>query len=644
MRITDLLDKRSISLSGAPTSKREALDQMVELMAKSGKIDDTEAYRKAVYAREEESTTGIGEGLAIPHGKCDAVNAPGLAAMVIKDGVDFDALDGAPVSLIFLIAAPNTEDNVHLDVLSKLSVLMMDEDFANSLRNATSPEEFMAIIDKADDEKAGIDERLAETSISEDSANSSEAPSFKLLAVTGCPTGIAHTYMAAEGIEKAAKERGCAVKIETRGSGGAKNVLTAQEIADADCIIIAADTQVPMDRFDGKPLIECQVSDGISKAGELLDRAMNGDAPIYHAASGSSKDSQTAKSGGGAGHQIYTQLMNGVSHMLPFVVGGGILIALAFLIDGLSVDMNSLAVADRANFGTITPIAAWFKTLGGVAFGFMLPILAGYIAMAIGDRPALVLGFAGGMIASSGKSGFLGALVAGFVAGYVILLLRKICDKLPEALEKIAPVLIYPVVGLLIMGLLMTFIVEPVMGGINTALNNALAGMGGSSKILLGMILGGMMSIDMGGPFNKAAYVFGTAAIAAGNYDIMAAVMIGGMTPPCAIALATILFKKKFTKTERESGPTNFIMGLAFITEGAIPYAAADPLHVLPSCIVGSGLAGALSMAFGCTLMAPHGGIFVFPVVGNALMYLVALVAGIAASTVLLGILKKDVE
>ena len=644
MRITDLLDKRSISLSGAPTSKREALDQMVELMAKSGKIDDTEAYRKAVYAREEESTTGIGEGLAIPHGKCDAVNAPGLAAMVIKDGVDFDALDGAPVSLIFLIAAPNTEDNVHLDVLSKLSVLMMDEDFANSLRNATSPEEFMAIIDKADDEKAGIDERLAETSISEDSANSSEAPSFKLLAVTGCPTGIAHTYMAAEGIEKAAKERGCAVKIETRGSGGAKNVLTAQEIADADCIIIAADTQVPMDRFDGKPLIECQVSDGISKAGELLDRAMNGDAPIYHAASGSSKDSQTTKSGGGAGHQIYTQLMNGVSHMLPFVVGGGILIALAFLIDGLSVDMNSLAVADRANFGTITPIAAWFKTLGGVAFGFMLPILAGYIAMAIGDRPALVLGFAGGMIASGGKSGFLGALVAGFVAGYVILLLRKICDKLPEALEKIAPVLIYPVVGLLIMGLLMTFIVEPVMGGINTALNNALAGMGGSSKILLGMILGGMMSIDMGGPFNKAAYVFGTAAIAAGNYDIMAAVMIGGMTPPCAIALATILFKKKFTKTERESGPTNFIMGLAFITEGAIPYAAADPLHVLPSCIVGSGLAGALSMAFGCTLMAPHGGIFVFPVVGNALMYLVALVAGIAASTVLLGILKKDVE
>ena len=644
MKITDLLDKRSISLSGAPTSKSEALDQMVELMAKSGKIDDTEAYRKAVYAREEESTTGIGEGLAIPHGKCDAVNAPGLAAMVVKDGVDFDALDGAPVSLIFLIAAPNTEDNVHLDVLSKLSVLMMDEDFANSLRNAASPEEFMAIIDKADDEKAGIDERLAETSIPEDSANTSDVPSFKLLAVTGCPTGIAHTYMAAEGIEKAAKERGCAVKIETRGSGGAKNVLTAQEIADADCIIIAADTQVPMDRFDGKPLIECQVSDGISKAGELLDRAMNGDAPIYHAASGSPKESQTTKSGGGAGHQIYTQLMNGVSHMLPFVVGGGILIALAFLIDGLSVDMNSLAVADRANFGTITPIASWFKTLGGVAFGFMLPILAGYIAMAIGDRPALVLGFAGGMIASGGKSGFLGALVAGFVAGYVILLLRKICDKLPEALEKIAPVLIYPVVGLLIMGLLMSFIVEPVMGGINTALNNALAGMGGSSKILLGMILGGMMSIDMGGPFNKAAYVFGTAAIAAGNYDIMAAVMIGGMTPPCAIALATILFKKKFTKTERESGPTSFIMGLAFISEGAIPYAAADPLHVLPSCIVGSGLAGALSMAFGCTLMAPHGGIFVFPVVGNALMYLVALVAGIAASTVLLGILKKDVE
>ena len=641
MRITDLLDKRSISLTGAPSNKKEALDQMVALMAKSGNINDTEAYKKTVYAREEESTTGIGKGLAIPHGKCDAVNAPGLAAMVIKDGVDFDSLDDAPASLIFLIAAPNTEDNVHLDVLSKLSVMLMDDDFANSLRNASSPEEFLAIIDKADDEKASIDERLADTSLPEEETSTSQC---KILAVTGCPTGIAHTYMAAEGIEKAAKAKGCAVKIETRGSGGAKNVLTAKDIEEADCIIVAADTQVPMDRFDGKKLIECQVSDGISKADELVSRAIAGDAPIYHAASGASTSSQSTKASGSIGHQIYSQLMNGVSHMLPFVVGGGILIAIAFLIDSICVDMNALSVAERANFGTITPLAAWFKSIGNVAFGFMLPVLAGFIAMAIGDRPALVLGFAGGMIASSGKSGFLGALVAGFIAGYVVLLLRKVCDKLPDALEKIAPVLIYPVVGLLIMGVAMSFVVEPIMGGINTALNTGLSSMGGSSKFLLGLILGGMMAIDMGGPFNKAAYLFGTMAIAAGNYDIMAAVMIGGMTPPCAIALATILFKNKFTKEERENGPTNFIMGLAFITEGAIPYAAADPIHVLPSCIIGSGIAGALSMIFGCTLMAPHGGIFVFPVVGNPLMYVVALVAGIAVSTILLGILKKNVE
>ena len=448
--------------------------------------------------------------------------------------------------------------------------------------------------------------------------------------------------MAAEGIEKAAKAKGCFVKIETRGSGGAKNVLTDKEIDEADCIIVAADAQVPMDRFDGKKLIECQVSDGISKADQLVARAMTGDVPVYHAANG--RQTSSTKTGGGKGHQIYTQLMNGVSHMLPFVVGGGILIALAFLIDGLSVDLNSLPADQRANFGTITPVAALLKGIGGTAFGFMLPVLAGFIAMAIGDRPALAIGFVGGMMAANGKSGFLGALVAGFVAGYIIVLLRKVCDKLPQAIEKIAPVLIYPVVGILIMGLFMTFIVEPIMGGINTGLNNALTGMGGSSKIILGMILGGMMAIDMGGPFNKAAYVFGTAAIAAGNYDIMAAVMIGGMTPPCAIALATLLFKDKFTKEQRETGPTNFIMGLAFITEGAIPFAASDPIHVLPSCIIGSAAAGALSMAFNCTLMAPHGGIFVFPVVGNAMMYVVALVAGTVISAVLLGILKKKVE
>ena len=641
MRITDLLDARSILLDASPKSKSEALDQIVDLMVKSEKINDKEAYRKQVYAREEESTTGIGEGIAIPHGKCDAVTKPGLAAMVVKDGVDFDSLDGEPVTLMFLIAAPNTEDNIHLDVLSKLSVLLMNEEFTESLRNAKTVEEFMNIINDADEKEAGIDERLA--GADEESTAEETTGKVKILAVTSCPTGIAHTYMAAEGIEKAAKAKECAVKVETRGSGGAKNVLTAKEIEEADGIIVAADAQVPLDRFDGKKVIICQVSDGISKADELVDRVINGDVPVYHAANGAEvKESNSGKSSG-IGHRIYTQLMNGVSHMLPFVVGGGILIALAFLIDGLCVDMNALSAADRGNFGTITPVAAQLNTIGNLAFGLMLPVLAGYIGEAIGDRPALAVGFVGGLMAANGKSGFLGALVAGFVSGYLILLLRKLCDKLPEALEKIAPVLIYPVFGILGIGLLMNFAVEPIMGAINTALNNGLTGMGGSSKIVLGLILGGMMAIDMGGPFNKAAYVFGTAAIAAGNYDIMAAVMIGGMTPPCAIALATLLFKNKFTKSEREAGPTNFVMGLAFITEGAIPYAAADPLHVLPSCIAGSAVAGALSMVFGCTLMAPHGGIFVFPVVGNAVMYLVSLVVGTVISAVLLGLLKKKV-
>ena len=601
MRITDLLDKRSINLNAAPKTKSEALDMAVELMAKSGKIDDIESYRAKVYAREEESTTGVGEGIAIPHGKCSAVNAPGLAAMVIKDGVDFESLDDEPVKILFLIAAPDTKDNVHLDVLSKLSVLLMDEDFVAKLMKAGSPEEFIEIIDGADEEAKSIDERLEK----ED-----DKPA-KILAVTSCPTGIAHTYMAAEGLEKAAAKAGCAIKIETRGSGGAKNVLTDADIESAECIIVAADAQVPMERFDGKKVIECQVSDGINKADELIRKALAGDAPVYKAGTSEKKESTSAKKGGGIGHKIYTQLM------------------------------NALSEAERSNFGTITPVAAMFKTIGGAAFGFMLPVLAGFIAMAIGDRPALALGFVGGYIAANGKSGFLGALVAGFAAGYIIVLLRKICDKLPEALEKIAPVLIYPVVGILVIGLGMTFIVEPVMGGINTGLNSFLAGMGSTSRVLLGFILAAMMAIDMGGPFNKAAYVFGTASIAAGNYDIMAAVMIGGMVPPCAIALATILFKNKFTKEERDAGPTNFIMGLAFITEGAIPYAAADPLHVIPACIIGSGAAGAVSMFFKCTLMAPHGGIFVFPVVGNAIYYVIALVAGTIISTICLGLFKK---
>ena len=637
MRITDLLDKNSISLNAAPADKKETLDLAVELMAKSGKLSDVEKYRAQVYAREEESTTGIGEGIAIPHGKCDAVKAPGLAAMVIKNGVEYESLDGEPVTLLFLIAAPNTKDNVHLDVLSKLSVMLMDENFTTSLRNAKSVEEFLQIIDAADESAKSIDDRLSDTGITTE-----EKKGFKLLAVTSCPTGIAHTYMAAEALEKAARAADCQIKIETRGSAGAKNVLTAEEIEAADCIIVAADAKVPMDRFNGKKVISCQVSDGIGKADQLVKQAMSGNVEVFH---GESSETTTAVTGKeSVAHKIYTQLMNGVSHMLPFVVGGGILIAIAFLIDGLSIDINALPADQRGNFGTITPVAAMFKNIGGVAFGLMLPVLAGFIGMAIGDRPALALGFVGGMMAANGKSGFLGALAAGFLAGYLILGLRKICDKLPDAIEKLAPVLIYPVVGILIMGLAMNFVVEPIMGGINTGLNNFLSGMGDSSRVVLGLILGGMMAIDMGGPFNKAAYVFGTAAIAAGNYDIMAAVMIGGMTPPCAIALATLLFKNKFTKEERDAGPTNFIMGLAFITEGAIPFAASDPLHVLPSCIIGSALAGALSMAFHCTLMAPHGGIFVFATVGNWLPYIISWLVGSVITCIMLGLIKRKVQ
>ena len=637
MRITDLLDKRSISLTGAPRSKQEALDQMVDLMIQSGKINDREAYRQEVYRREEESTTGIGEGIAIPHGKGPFVDRPGLAAMVVKNGVDFDSLDGEPVHLIFLIAAPNTEDNVHLDVLSKLSMLLMDETFAANLKNASTVEEFLKIVDTADEEKPDLNDQLA-------AQNTAAAEgAFRILAVTSCPTGIAHTYMAAEGLEKAARAAGCFIKVETRGSGGAKNVLTDQEIREADCIIVAADAKVPMDRFHGKKLIECQVSDGISKADQLVARAMSGDVPVYQAGNPSAAPSGGSASGG-IGHKLYMQLMNGVSHMLPFVVGGGILIALAFLIDGLCVDVNALSDEARSAFGTITPAAATLKGIGDVAFGFMLPILAGFIAMGIADRPGLAVGFVGGMMASAGKSGFLGALAAGFIAGYLVLFLIKVFSRLPQAIEKIAPVLLYPLCGILFMGLIMQFLVEPPIGALNTALNTALTNMGGSSRILLGIVVAGMMAIDMGGPFNKAAYVFGTASIAAGNYPIMAAVMIGGMVPPCAIALATLLFKNKFTKEERESGPVNFIMGLAFITEGAIPFAASDPLHVLPSCMVGSAVAGALSMAFGCTLMAPHGGIFVVPVVGNALMYLLALVIGTVVGAVLLGTFKKKIS
>ena len=641
MKIRDLLAAESIQLSGTAAGKQDALDKMVDLMAKSGKINDVETYRKGVYAREEESTTGIGEGIAIPHCKSDAVDRPGLAAMVLPDGVDFDSLDGEKVDLIFLIAAPNTKENVHLDVLSKLSVLLMDEEFTKNLRSAKTVEEFLSIIDAAEAEKDAEEEKKEETKAAEAAEAPAEGTKF-ILAVTGCPTGIAHTYMAAEALEKKAKELGYRIKVETRGSGGAKNVLTKAEIAEADCIIVAADTQVPMDRFAGKPVIQCKVADGISKAEELLTRAAEGHVSIYQA--GGVKEEAEDEGKDSAAHQIYKHLMNGVSHMLPFVVGGGILIAIAFLIDGFGVDLNSLPLEERSNFGTITPMAAMFKSIGGVAFGFMLPILAGFIAMSIADRPGLAVGFVGGAIAANGTSGFLGALVAGFLAGYIVLLLKKICNKLPDSLEGTKPVLIYPLLGVFIIGVLMTYVIEPPIGALNTMINSGLEGMNGASAVLLGALLGGMMSVDMGGPVNKAAYVFGTASIAAGNYNIMAAVMVGGMVPPIAIALATIFFKKKFTEDQRKAGPTNFIMGLSFITEGAIPFAASDPLHVLPACAIGSAVAGALSMAFNCTLMAPHGGIFVFLTVGNPLLYLVSLVVGSVIGCALLGVLKKDVQ
>ena len=641
MTIRDLLAAESINLNGTPAGKTEALNQCIDLMAKSGKIADVEKYRKGVFAREEEGTTGIGMSIAIPHCKSDAVTKAGLAAMVVKDGVDFESLDGTPAKIIFLIAAPNTEDNVHLQVLSKLSVMLMDEQFTNSLINAGSVDEFLNIIDSAEKAK---DEKEAAKEVKAKEPVEVKKDDVFIVAVTACPTGIAHTYMAAEAIEKKAKELGYQVKVETRGSGGAKNVLTDDEIAKAAGVIVACDTNVPTDRFDGKKVIECQVSDGINKAEELIKRIAAGDAPVFKA-SGKKEASHSSVGGKESiGHQIYKHLMNGVSHMLPFVVGGGILIAIAFLIDGFSVDLNSLPADQRANFGTITQAAAMFKGIGGTAFGFMLPILAGFIAMSIADRPGLAVGFVGGSIAANGTSGFLGALVAGFVAGYIVLLLKKVFSKLPESLDGMKPVLLYPLLGIFLVGVIMQFVVEPPIGALNTAINNGLNGLNGASAVVLGVLLGGMMSVDMGGPVNKAAYVFGTASIAAGNYNIMAAVMIGGMVPPIAIALATIFFKNKFTAEERKAGPTNFIMGLSFITEGAIPFAASDPLHVLPACAVGSAVAGGLSMAFGCTLMAPHGGIFVVPTIGNPLMYLVALVIGSFIACGLLGLLKKKVS
>ena len=628
MKITDLLSIDSIEIGSSYKDKDELLKNAVKLMCRSGIINNEKEYLNSVLEREKESTTGVGNGIAIPHGRCKAVDKAGLAAIVLNKPVEYEALDNKPVELLFLIAAPEDKGNVHLEILSKLAMMLMDQEFTFRLKNSRTAEEFIRAIDEAEENKnAQIKEEIKSDKL--------------ILAVTACPTGIAHTYMAAEALEKAAAKKGLRIKVETRGSGGAKNILKESEIEEAEGIIVAADTKVPMDRFNGHQVIECQVSKGISSPEDLIDDILNHKGKTFK----SNIKAEKEETGDSLGHQLYKHLMNGVSHMLPFVVGGGILIALAFLIDGLSYDINALSAAERANFGCLTPLSSLLKgQIGGLAFSFMLPVLAGFIAMSIADRPGLAVGIVGGAIAANGTSGFLGALAAGFIAGYLVELIKKVSDKvIPASLDGIKPVLIYPLLGILGIGLIMIYAIEPVVGAINTGLNSFLSSLSGANVILLGMLVAGMMAVDMGGPFNKAAYVFGVASIASGNYNIMAAVMIGGMVPPCAIALSTLLFKDKFTESERKSGPTNFIMGLAFITEGAIPFAAADPLHVIPSCVIGSAVSGGLSMLFNCTLMAPHGGIFVFPVVGNPVLYLVSLIVGTVAAAIILGLSKKRV-
>lgn len=626
MKITDLLSKNGILIDPKVDNKEQSINILVDLMDATGKLKDKEEYKKLVFERENLSTTGIGGNIAIPHAKTKAVEKPGLTAIVLKNGIDYDSLDGEPVKLFFLIAAPDGENNLHLDVLARLSTILMDKEFKNKLINAKSADEFLSLIDYKENEKQ-LEEAKKKDEIS-------GVKSYKILAVTACPTGIAHTFMAAESLENEAKAMGISIKVETNGSGGAKNILTKDEIEKAECIIVAADKKVDMARFEGKKVIQTKVANGIHKPKELITKAINGEAPVYHSTEKIS-DSEF-KENESVGRQIYKHLMNGVSHMLPFVIGGGILIALAFLFDDYSID--------PANFGTNTPFAAFLKNTGGAAFGFMLPILAGYIAMSIGDRPALAVGVVGGFIANEGGSGFLGALAAGFIAGYLVLFLKNIFNNLPQSLEGLKPVLLYPFFGILLIGAIIVFVVNPPVASINKAMNDFLVGMGSSSKILLGAILGGMMAIDMGGPFNKAAYVFGTASLASGQFDIMAAVMAGGMVPPLAIALCTTFFKNKFTKSERQSGLTNYIMGLSFITEGAIPFAAKEPLKVIPACIVGSATAGALSMAFGAGLRAPHGGVFVIPIVSNPLMYLLAILIGSIVGMLVLGFLKNKVE
>lgn len=648
MRIIDLISKDSVKLNLVSKDKLNVIDELVELVDNSGNLNDSDEYKEAILAREELSTTAIGEGVAIPHAKNKSVKEACLAAGISKEGIDYEAFDDSLSHLFFMIAAPDGANDTHLEVLSRLSTILMDENFRNDLINASSVDEFLNLINIKEKEK--FPEEEVKEVVVED--NKSKLPT--VLAVTACPTGIAHTFMAAESLSQKAASKGVSIKVETNGSAGIKNALTKEEIENATCIIVAADKNVEMNRFNGKKVIITKVADGIHKSDELIDRAVKGDAPIYHSSEeNNSVDSSSEKEG--IGRQFYKHLMNGVSHMLPFVVGGGILIALAFLFDDYTIN--------PANFGMNTPLAAFFKTVGGQAFGFMLPVLAGYIAMSIADRPGLAVGFVGGIIASAGytfgnimnfseatpvSAGFLGALLAGFVGGYLVLLLKKLFSYLPDALEGIKPVLLFPVFGILLIGLIMIS-VNPIVGSINTALNNFLASMSGTSKILLGTILGAMMAIDMGGPFNKAAYVFGTAQLTVVNagpeqFAIMAAVMIGGMVPPLAIALATTFFKNRFSESERKSGIVNYVMGLSFITEGAIPFAAADPLHVIPACVVGSGIAGALSMAFGCGLRAPHGGIFVLPTIINFPMYLVALVAGSIVGAILLAVLKKPLD
>ena len=638
MRITDLLKDEGILLNASVKDKLDAVNTLVNLHEKAGNLSDKESYTKGILAREEQGSTAIGEGIAIPHAKNAGVKNAGLAAMTVPDGVDYDALDGQPSNLFFMIAAPEKGGDVHLEVLSRLSTILMDEQFRKDLLAAKDKKEFLSIIDKKEIEKFG-EEAKAEP----------EKKGYRILAVTACPTGIAHTFMAAEALEKKGAEMGYALKAETNGSGGAKNVLTKEEIEQADGIIVAADKNVEMARFEGKKVLKVKVADGIHKPQELIQKIIDGDAPVYHHHGAADTATESSGEKESIGRQIYKHLMNGVSHMLPFVIGGGILIAIAFLLDDYSINPS--------NFGSNTPLAAWFKTVGGTAFGFMLPILAGYIAYSIADRPGLAAGFVGGMIATKGWEftdltdhaavpGFIGALFAGFVAGYLVLLLEKLCEKLPQSLEGIKPVLIYPVVGILTIGAVMC-LVDPFFSWLNVVLADALGSMSGSSKIILGLILGGMMSVDMGGPVNKAAYVFGTGALAnqdEAGFMIMAAVMVGGMVPPLVIALATTFFKNRFTAAERKSGPVNYIMGLCFISEGAIPYAAADPLRVIPSCVVGSATAGALSMAFGCTLRAPHGGLFVVPVIGNWPLFLLALLIGSVVGMLLLAILKKPIE